>query len=215
MDAIFRRSSFFYVTALITYSGLMGRYMLTRDWPVFEVVPLFLPVWLLSALFASEHDECYAFLRTLPVPDGAVVRTKFRLILSAVIAAWALMVAATAYRLSDGMSGPSTFVYITLVSASGLLAVSCCQIGVWRYGFSVMAVVLGVSIAAGLVLAIVHVANLKYIEGWPAFSRLALVDWLGGAPWMSSTAVAALALAAFHRLMRLGIRVKAASEAHL
>ena len=68
MDPIFRRSSFFYVTALVTYMGLMGRYMLTRSFPVFEVIPLFLPVWLLGAMAASEHDERYAFLRMLPGP---------------------------------------------------------------------------------------------------------------------------------------------------
>ena len=54
MDPILRRSSFFYVTALITYMGLMGRFMLTRDWPAFEVIPLFLPVWLISGWLASE-----------------------------------------------------------------------------------------------------------------------------------------------------------------
>jgi len=215
MDAIFRRSSFYYVTAVVTFMGLMGRFMLTRDWPVFEVVPLFLPVWLLGALFASEYDECYAFLRTLPVPDATVVRTKFTLILSIVTIAWALMFAVSAYRLGDGMAGPSTFVYITLVCASGLFLVSCYQIAIWRYGFPVMSVVIGVSIAAGLVMAVVHVANLRYMRGWPAFSRLAFVDWLGGAPWISSTVAAALALVAFHRLMRFGIRIKAASEAHL
>jgi hypothetical protein len=37
MDPILRRSSFYYVTSTLTYLALMGRYMLTRDWPVFEV----------------------------------------------------------------------------------------------------------------------------------------------------------------------------------
>ena len=84
MDPILRRSSFFYVTALITYMGLMGRFMLTRDWPAFEVIPLFLPVWLISGMAASEHDERYAFLRMLPVPDRTVARMKFILVLSAI-----------------------------------------------------------------------------------------------------------------------------------
>ena len=75
MDPILRRSSFYYVTSLFMYMSLMGRYMLTRDWPVFEILPLFVPIWVLGALFASESDECYAFLRMLPVPDRRVART--------------------------------------------------------------------------------------------------------------------------------------------
>jgi len=49
MDPIFRRSSFFYVTTLLTYCGLMGRFLITRDWPVCEIIPLFMPVWLSNA----------------------------------------------------------------------------------------------------------------------------------------------------------------------
>ena len=64
MDPILRRSSSYYVTSSLTYLAVTGRYMLTRDWPVFEVIPMFMPVWLLSAMMASESDERYAFLRT-------------------------------------------------------------------------------------------------------------------------------------------------------
>ena len=215
MDAILRRSSFFYVTALGTYMALMGRYMLTRSFPVFEIIPLFLPVWLLSAMFASEHDERYAFLRTLPLSDARVALTKFRLILSAATASWALMMASAAFRLSDGIAGPTTFVYLTLVGAAALLLAAGYQIGIWRFGLSVMSVVLGVSIAAGLVLVIVHMASLKYNDFWPALSRLTVVSWLGNSPWMSCAGIAAAALLVFSRLVRLGVRIKASSEAHL
>jgi hypothetical protein len=215
MDPIFRRSSFFYVTALCTYLVLMGRYLLTRDFPVFEVIPLFLPVWLLSAMFASEHDERYAFLRTLPVSDERVARIKFRLILSAVTVNWAVMMAAAAFRLRDAVAGPSTFVYLTLVVAVALLLAACYQIGIWRFGFSVMSVAIGVSVAAGLVLVIVHMASLKYNDSWPAVSRLSAVAWLGGSPWLSSAGIATIALVVFSRLLRLGVRIKVSSEAHL
>ena len=215
MDPIFRRSSFFYVTALVTYLGLMGRFLLTRDFPAFEVIPLFLPVWLLGAMFASEQDERYAFLRTLPVSDERVARTKFRLVLSAVAVNWALVMTVAALRLRDGAAEPSTFVYLTIVGAVALLLVACYQIGIWRFGFPVMSVAFGVSIAAGLVLVIIHMASLKYSDYWPALSRLSVVRWLGSFPWISSAAIAGLALVAFSRLARLGVRVKASSEAHL
>ena len=215
MDPILRRSSFYYVMGLITYMSLMGRYMLTRAWPVFEVIPLFVPVWLLGAMSASEYDERYAYLRTLPVPDPQVAKTKFRLILSFTAIQWALMVAAALFRMSDGIAGPSTLVYVTLVCAAGLLVVACYQIAIWRYGFPAMAVVFGVSIAAGLVLIIIHLSSLKYNDHWPALSQSGAVEWLARAPWISSAVLVALALVAYRGLMRLGVRVKAASEAHL
>ena len=215
MDAILRRSSFFYVTALLTYFSLLGRYMLTRSFPVFEILPLFLPVWALGAMFASEQDERYAFLRMLPVSDERVARTKFRLVLLAAAVNWALVMTVAAFRLRDGAAEPSTFVYLTLVGAFALLVASCYQIGIWRFGFPVMSVAFGVSIAAGLVLVIIHMASLKYSDYWPALSRLTPVRWLGGAPWISSAAIAALALVVHSRLVRLGVRIKASSEAHL
>jgi hypothetical protein len=215
MDPILRRSSFFYITTFATYMGLLGRFMLTRDWPAFEVIPLFLPVWLISGMLASEHDERYAFLRVLPVADRTVVRTKFALMLSFVATAWVLMTAVALVRLGDGLAEPPSLVYITLVCGSALLLAACYQIGIWRFGLSVMIPVIGVSVAAGLVLCFIHVANLKYHDDWPAFSRLGFVDWLGGAPWISIAVIAAPTLLAYRALMQVGVRVKATSEAHL
>jgi uncharacterized protein YacL len=189
--------------------------MLTRDWTAFEVIPLFLPVWLISAMLASEHDERYAFLRTLPVTDRAVVRTKFALILSAVVVAWLLMTAVALVRMGDGVATTSTLVYVTLVCVSALLVAALYQIGIWRFGIPVMFPVVGVSVAAGLVLAVIHLANLKYKDDWPALSQLGILEWLGGAPWISGPVIVALALWAYYALMQAGIRVKAASEAHL
>jgi hypothetical protein len=215
MDPILRRSSFFYVTTLLTYMGAMGRFMVTRDWTAFELIPLFLPVWLISGMLASEHDERYAFLRALPLTDRAVVRTKFTLILSFVCAAWLLMTAVALFRMGDGAATPSTLVYVTLVCASALLVGALYQIAIWRFGIPVMFPVIGVSVAAGLVVAVIHVEYLKYRDEWPALSQLGLVEWLGGAPWISSAVIVALALWAYRALMRFGVRVKAASEAHL
>ena len=215
MDPILRRSSFYYVTSSITYLAVMGRYMLTRDWPVFEVIPLFMPVWLLSAMMASESDERYAFLRTLPVPDRTVVRTKFVLILSSAAFQWTLMTWAALGRMDDSVAEPSTLVYLTMVCLFGLIAVAGYQIGIWRLGFTSMKPVLLVTIIAGIALIIVHLASLKKVDDWPALSQFGVVEWLGGAPWISSAVLIAVALLAYGALMRVGVRVKAANEAHL
>jgi hypothetical protein len=75
--------------------------------------------------------------------------------------------------------------------------------------------VLLVTIIAGIALIIAHLASLKNVDAWPALSQLGAVEWLGGAPWISNAVLIALALLAFRALMRVGVRVKAASEAHL
>jgi hypothetical protein len=215
MNPVYRRSTKFYLWSALTYLAIMGRYMITRDWPVFEIIPLFMPIWLVSALFASEDDERYAFLRMLPVPDGDVARAKFVLILGSSAFQWILMTGAALARMDEGIADPSTLVYLTLVSVFALLAAAGYQIAVWRYGISTMKPVLIASIIAGIAFAIIHLASLKNVDDWPALSRSAVVEWLGGAPWISNIVLAALALLAFRALLRAGVRVKAASEAHL
>jgi len=215
MNPILRRSSFFYVTSAVTYLGIMGRYMLTRDWTAFEIIPLFVPIWLVSALLASEDGERYAFLRMLPVPDRDVASAKFALVLASVAFQWVVMTGAAVGRMSEGIAGPPTLVYLTMVCAFGLLAAAGFQIGIWRYGVSRMKPIMIGAIIAGIAFAIIHLASLRNVYDWPVFSRAGLVEWLGGAPWISSAVLIALALLAYRALMRVGVRVKAESEAHL
>jgi len=215
MNPILRRSSFFYVTSAVTYLGIMGRYMLTRDWTAFEIIPLFMPVWLVSAVLASEDGERYAFLRMLPVPDRAVVRAKLGLVLASAAFQWVLMTGAAVGRMGEGIAQPPTLVYLTGICSIGLLAAAGFQIAIWRHGMSRMKPTMIGAIVAGIAVAVIHLASLKNVDGWPALSAVGVVEWLGGAPWISSAALIATALLAFRGLMRVGIRVKAASEAHL
>lgn len=215
MDPIIRRSSFYYATSVVTYMALMGRYFITRSWPVFEIIPLFMPVWLAGALLASEQDERYGFLRTLPVSDRSVARRKFLLISVAAAVEWLLMVLVASARTADGAATSSTFVFVTLVCAAGMLVTGGLQIAVWRFSLPAVRPVVIVAIAVSLVLLIGHTFALKRVDAWFAFSELRPVAWLGGAPWLSSTALVVLTLAAYTGLMRLGVRVKASSEAHL
>ena len=50
------------------------------------------------------------------------------------------------------------------------------------------------TIIAAILAIIVHLASLKTIDDWPALSQFAVVEWLGGAPWISSAVLVALAL---------------------
>lgn len=215
MDPILRHSSFYYASSVATYMALMGRYFITRSFPVFEIIPLFMPVWLASALLASESDESYAFLRTLPVAERSVARRKFLLILSVAAVEWLLMALVAWLRTRDGVASSSTFVFLTLVCAAGMLVVAGLQIAVWRFGIAAVRPPVIVALAIILVLLIGHTFALKRVGAWFAFSQLGPVEWLGGAPWLSVPAIAAISLLMFSRLMRIGVRVKASSEAHL
>ena len=53
MNPIFGRSSFYYWASLGTYLALMGRYLVTRDWSAFEIIPMFMPIWLAAATVST------------------------------------------------------------------------------------------------------------------------------------------------------------------
>ena len=215
MDPILRRSSFFYLSTLVIYSGLLGKYLGVDPWPAFEVIPLFMPVYLAAAVLSSERGESYGFLRILPVTDRAIVRRKFGLILGAAAAYWLFMMLVALGRWSSGMSGPSTLVYVTLVCGCGLVLAACCQVGIWRFGLPVTTGVTVVFLAVSLLAAVVHTVGLRRRAGWPVLTQLAGVQWLAGAPWLSVAALAVLSVAVCWGLMRAGIRVKVSSEACL
>jgi hypothetical protein len=215
MNPIVRRSSFYYLTSAVTYLAIMGRYLVTRDWSAFEIIPLFMPIWMLSALLASESDERYAFLRTLPVRDADVVTAKVVLILGAAAFPWTLMTMAAVVRMPDGAAAPATLVYLSLIAVAGLWTTLAYQIAIWRFGFAAMRFVIVATIVAAILLVLAHLASLKNVDTWPVLSELGFIGWLGRAPWISSLVLGVLALIGVRALARVGVRVKAASEAHL
>jgi hypothetical protein len=215
MDPILRRGLFFYLSTFVVFSGVLGRYLGSDRWPAIEVIPLLMPVYLLTGVLLSEKGEIYAFLRTLPIAERSIVRRKFGLILAFASAYWLFMMAIAFARLAEGVSGPSTLVYITVISGCGLVLGACTQVGIWRFGHSKTAGVVVVLLALNLTLAVVHTARLKRDPDWPVLVRLGAIDWMGGAPWTSVTLVAAVAFAAAYGLMRIGLKVKQSSEEYL
>lgn len=215
MDPIVRRSSFYYVSTLVVFSGVLGNYLGIDPWPAFEVIPLFMPVYLASAVALSEKSESYGFLRTLPVTDRGIVRRKFGLILAAAACYWLFMLLIGVVRQGEGVSGPSTLVYVTIVCGYGLLLAGCCQLGIWRFGHSAASGVIAGWVGVSLALTILHTARLRHGNDWPVLTNLAAVEWLAGAPWLSVLGLAALFVVSFWWLMRLGVGVKTTSEACL
>jgi len=215
MDPILRRSVVYYLTHLVIWSGMLGRFLIVGDWPAFEIIPLFVPAWLASSLLFSEREECYALLRTLPVPDRAIVRTKLGLILSVGALYWALMTVAAFARGFGSQTGPAVFVYVGLVAAIGLLIAAGFQVLIWRFGITVMTGVIVVYTGVVLIATVVHTASMRFTRGWPVLTRIRGVEWLAGALWLSLPLLVGLTLLAFYGIARAGIRVKASSEACL
>ncbi|MEW5984194.1 MAG: hypothetical protein AB1806_17720 [Acidobacteriota bacterium] len=215
MDPILRRSSFYYMTTFVIFNGILGRFLGRDPWPAFEAIPLLMPVYLMSAVLFSEAGESYAFLRTLPVRDGRIVGTKFALIGLSTTLYWIGMMTIALGRMDEGVSSPSTLVYVTIVCAGGLLLASGLQLAIWSFG---RAKVVGPAVVIGglnLVLVIVHTASLRRTPDWPVFAHTWPIDWMGRMPWLSVPALTALAAIAAVWLMRVGVRVKEHSEAAL
>jgi hypothetical protein len=212
MDPVLRRSSFFYLSHLAVFSVVLGRYLGANPWPAFEVIPPLMPVYLASSILFSERGESYAFLRTLPVTDRRIVRTKFVLMLVFAAVYWFFLMGMALARFGDGPIGPSTLVYITLICGAGLLAGACCQIGIWRFGVAAMTGVIVTLMGIAVALAIGYTASLRGQPGWPVLSQLAPVEWLARSSWLSEAVLVALTLISLYGLMRVGARVKASSE---
>jgi hypothetical protein len=214
MDPIVRRSLILYLAHFVTWCGMLGRFLYVREWPTFEIIPLFMPVWLVSSVLFTEHDESYGYLRTLPVTDTRIARTKFGLVLGAAVLYWLFMAGAVLIRQDGTLTQPATVVYITIVGAWALLVAACCLLLFWRFGASIGTGAGIVFMIASLVLPIVQTAGLTMVGG-PVLTRTGVLEWLAGAPWLSVPALVALALLAFYGLLQIGVRVKASSEACL
>ena len=215
MDPMIRRSLIVYLMHFMTWSGILGRFLYVREWPAFEIIPLFMPVWMASSVVFTERDESYGFLRTLPVTDRRIVRTKLGLIVAASAVYWLFMVGALLIRGDRTLAVPTALVYVTIVSLYGLLVGVGLQLLIWRLGASMATGVAIVFMIMSLVLTIVHTASLRFSASWPRLTGTGAVEWLAGVPWLSMPVFGALALTAFYGLGRLGLRVKASSEACL
>jgi hypothetical protein len=210
MLRIFRKSSLFYITHLITFS-LFGLPLLQNRLGVIPVMALLMPLWVSSSVLFSEREESYGFLRLLPVTDGMIVRTKFTLALLAVFAYWSLMTYVTLHLcLGTDYLAPN-LALINVCTVVGLLLAACWYICIWRIGTSIMVIVILAYMAMNLIGAMVLLAAAG--AGAPLLAdRLLLSRLLAAAPWYGHVLVLLMALAAGYGLMRLGIRVKSGNE---
>ena len=213
MSAIARKSSFFFITHLGTFSlptlSMLGS---GRNRGVLAVMALWVPVWLSSSVLWSERQESYAFLRMLPATDRQIVRAKFSLALGFAFIYWLLL--ALLVRLAWG-STPEYAGYMALVNLTCALALVLAAgwyVFAWRFGRGALAAgVMAFMVIVILATWAVDVRSLIRTGGIGTLipRRLAEGFWTYQAGWY------VLALAAYYGLMRLAVRVKERSEASI
>jgi len=213
MSAILRKSSFFFITHLCTFSipGLVA-IPIWENAGMLSVMALWVPLWLSSSVLWSERQESYAFLRTLPVTDRQVVRAKFGLALGFIVLYWAIL--ALLIRRAWGAS-PEYAGYMALASLTCSLAVVLAAVWYivsWRFGTTVLTVAVIALLVIGLIMALA--ANMERMVKTRGIGILA-PRWLAEGPWIYQVLLFAAALAAYFGLMRVAVRVKERSEANL
>jgi hypothetical protein len=211
MSPILRKSSFFYITHLCTFS-IPGLVTIPK-WEnpgMLSVMALWVPLWLSSSVLWSERQESYAFLRTLPVTDREIVRTKFALALGFAFIYWVFL--ALLIRRAWG-STPEYAGYMalaTLTCAIAIILSAAWYVLSWRLGIPALTVAVIVFLVIGIVTTMA--ANIERMIRTGGIGILA-PRWLAEGPWFYHILLLAAALAAFYGLMQLAFRVKRESEA--
>lgn len=213
MPAILRKSSFFFFTHLGTFS-IPGLVLIPgwEDPGMISVMALWVPLWISSSILWSERAESYAFLRTLPVTDRQIVRTKFGLALGFISVYWAIL----ALLIGKAWGGRPEFAgYMALASltcAISIILAAGWYLLSWRCG----TLALTVAVIALLAIAVVGTmaANMQRMIKTRGIGILA-PRWLAEGPWLLQVLLFAAALAAFAGLMRVAYTVKERSETGL
>lgn len=211
MSPILRKSSFFYITHLCTFS-IPGLVTIPK-WEnpgMLSVMALWVPIWLSSSVLWSERQESYAFLRTLPVTDREIVRTKFGLALAFALLYWLFL--ALLIRRAWG-STPEYAGYMALASLTCAIAIilsAAWYIFSWRFGLPALTV--GVIVFLVIVIITTMAANIERMTRTGGIGILA-PRWLAEGPWFYHILLLAAALAAYYGLMQVAVRAKVKSEA--
>jgi len=213
MSSILQKSSFFFITHLCTFSVPGLAMLLTRhNRGMLSVMALWVPAWLSSSVLWSERMESYAFLRTLPVTDRQVVRTKFGLALGFAFIYWLILSLLIRWAWGSAPEYSDYMALANLTCSISLLLMAGWFIFSWRFGKSALTV----GVIAFLVINIVAtmIADIERMLRSGGSGILA-PRWLAEGPWIYQAAMFVIALAAYFGLMRVAVRVKIKSEACL
>ncbi len=212
MAPIMFNRSFFYFSHLVTFSCI-GLPLVNNRIGVIPVMAMLIPVWVSSTVLFSEKEESYGFLRSLPVTDREIVRTKFTLAAMAVLVYWLLMTAVTVQFCRGTTILAYNMALVEIAAIVSLIAAACWFIGMWLFGGGIMTIVILVFMFLGIAGALLFRFG-NSSDQWCTAYDVIFVDLLAGAPWYIDGLVLLLGLLCYYALMRLAVNVKRASEPH-
>jgi len=213
MTAILRKSSYFFITHLCTFSiPPLAMLLSGRNRGMLAVMAIWVPVWLSSSILWSERQESYAFLRTLPVTDRQIVRSKFGLALGFAAIYWLVLSLFIRGAWGSTPEYPGYMALASLACAVSLVLAGGWYIFSWRFGRSALfAGVMAFMMIGILATWIVDVKRMVRAGGIGAIGP----RWLAEGPWIFQVLLFGAALAAYYGLMRAAVRVKEKSEASI
>ena len=156
--------------------------------------------------------ESYAFLRTLPVTDRQIVRTKFGLALGFASLYWLILFIFN--QLTWGSSPEfSAFMALTnLMWAVSLIFVGGWYVFSWRFGTTALTWIVIAFMAIVFFATVIVDIDHKL---WSRGPGIPPPGWVTEAGWIWQAGWIAVALAAYYGLMRAAVRAKEGSEATL
>lgn len=210
MFAIARKSSFFFITHLCTFCipGL-ATIPIWKNAGMLSAMALWVPIWLSSSVLWSERMESYSFLRTLPVTDRRVVRTKFGLALGFAFLYWLILFFLIGRAWGSTPQYAGYMALASLTCAIAIILVAGWYIFSWRFGIAALTV--GVVVLLVIVIITTMATNMERMIRTGGIGILA-PRWLAEGPWIYQAILMAVALAAYYGLMRVAVRVKTKSE---
>ncbi len=209
MFGLLKKSSFFYITHLCTFSMIGFVPSLEGKWGAFLVMAAAVPLWMSSSVLFAERAERYRFLRTVPITDWEVVTLKLLLILGAGAAYFGIL---SAYVLTAVERGGRLSVNFSTIVVACLLSVLLTwvwQICIWKFGIGIMTPVILAAVFLQFLLVFLPLVSIRRMNLVGAneirlFERLAEPLWL-------ITFLAAAGLACYGA-WRMALRVFQASD---
>jgi hypothetical protein len=161
MFGLLRKSSFFYITHLFTFSWIGLVPSLEGRWSAFLVMAAAVPLWMSSSVLFAERMERYRFLRTVPITDREVVAVKLLLILGAGAAYFGIL---SLYILSAGERGGRLSVNFSTVVSVCLLSILLAwvwQVCIWKFGIGIMTPVILAAVFLQFLLVFLPLVSIR------------------------------------------------------
>jgi hypothetical protein len=208
MRALYMHHGPAFVAPVVNFLLICMRTIDNRGTYLFPLVVLLLPAWITASIAWSEKGESEPLLRSLPLTDREVARTKFGLALAGMALYW-FLITATAVLTSIGTGHlVANLICANAVWSATLLLAALWYVGIWSVGYHRIAPALVVFIALDVAATITLMAAAKtagrhYVA---AFSDV----WRAPAPALWSVPVMLVAaLLAYHALLGRAARARA------